>query len=304
MPKQRKVVSLTQALTGQDLQAIIEDLCAIVREWYSDSRHAPRAISAACISAIEQLCRHLIALQLSRDGSTVPQTLTIDIVSMHRAAGMPPAVLVSFAYNFQGVEVIIEVLRGHGIGDPFRGKEWPKRDYGILVEFRHGRIHTSTYKDFNRPAACETAGILAVRPPRQFPDMLIDMRLLHGTPAHGQSARMQGPRRDRPRAAAQGRDGGRAGARARSRRPRLRMSRPDNPDGGRAGARARRACRPRRPAAPSRPPPSFFVRSQAARRAFRFKAIAAHGGRGGQDAEGRGGRARHACPWMPDSGII
>ena len=63
LPKQRKVVSLTQALTGQDLQAIIEDLCAIVREWYSDSRHAPRAISAACISAIEQLCRHLIALR-------------------------------------------------------------------------------------------------------------------------------------------------------------------------------------------------------------------------------------------------
>ena len=70
---------------GQDLQAIIEDLCAIVREWYSDSRHAPRAISAACISAIEQLCRHPIALRPSGDGSTMPQTLTIVVVSLARA---------------------------------------------------------------------------------------------------------------------------------------------------------------------------------------------------------------------------
>ena len=142
--KHRRVVSLTQALTGQDLQAIIEDLCAIVREWYSDSRHAPRAISAACISAIEQLCRHLIALQLSRDDSTVPQTLTIDIVSMHRAAGLPLAVLVSFAYNFQSIAAIVAALRGHGIAGPFRGNEELKRDYGILVEFRHGRTHAST----------------------------------------------------------------------------------------------------------------------------------------------------------------
>ena len=122
-----RVDNATPSLTGQDLQAIIEDLCAIVREWHSDSRHAPRAISAACISAIEQLCRHLIALQLSRDDSTMPQTLTIDVVSLARAAGMPPAVLVSFTYNFQSVAVIIEALRAHGIADPFRGDEGLKR---------------------------------------------------------------------------------------------------------------------------------------------------------------------------------
>ena len=178
--KRRRVVSLTQALTGQDLQAIIEDLCAIVREWYSDSRHAPRAISAACISAIEQLCRHLIALRLSMDDSTMPQTLTIDIVSLHRAADMPPAVLVSFAYNFQSVAVIIEVLRGHGIADPFRGDEGLKRDYGALVAFRHDRIHTSTYKNLDGRAAYETTERLAFRLPRDYPDMVIDMCLLEG----------------------------------------------------------------------------------------------------------------------------
>ena len=183
--KHRRVVSLTQALTGQDLQAIIEDLCAVVREWYSDSRHAPRAISAACISAIEQLCRHLIALQLSRDDSTMPSTLTIDIVSMHRAAGMPPAVLVSFAYNFQSVEVIIEVLRGHGISDPFKGDEKLKRDYGALVGFRHDRIHTSTYENLDGPAAYGTTERLAFILPQDFPDTRIDMRLFQGDTFRG-----------------------------------------------------------------------------------------------------------------------
>ena len=180
MPKQRKVVSLTQALTGQDLQAIIEDLCAVVREWYSDSRHAPRAISAACISAIEQLCRHLVALQLSRDGNTMPLTLTIDVVSLARAAGLPLVVLVSFAYNFQSIAAIVAALRGHGISDPFRGKEWLKRDYGILVEFRHDRIHTSTYEGLDGPAAYETTECLAFILPQDFPDTVIDMRLLQG----------------------------------------------------------------------------------------------------------------------------
>ena len=170
---------------GQDLQAIIEDLCAVVREWYSDSRHAPRAISAACISAIEQLCRHLIALQLSRDDSTMPSTLTIDIVSMHRAAGMPPAVLVSFAYNFQSVEVIIEVLRGHGISDPFKGDEKLKRDYGALVGFRHDRIHTSTYENLDGPAAYGTTERLAFILPQDFPDTRIDMRLFQGDTFRG-----------------------------------------------------------------------------------------------------------------------
>ena len=183
--KRRRATSLTQALTGQDLQAIIEDLCAVVREWYSDSRHAPRAISAACISAIEQLCRHLIALQLSRDDSTMPSTLTIDIVSMHRAAGMPPAVLVSFAYNFQSVEVIIEVLRGHGISDPFRGDEGLKRDYGALVAFRHDRIHTSTYEGLDGPAAYGTTERLAFILPQDFPDTRIDMRLFQGDTFRG-----------------------------------------------------------------------------------------------------------------------
>ncbi len=178
--KHRRVVSLTQALTGQDLQAIIEDLCAIVREWYSDSRHAPRAISAACISAIEQLCRHLIALQLSRDDSTMPRTLTIDIVSLARAAGMPPAVLVSFTYNFQSVEVIIEVLRGHGITDPFKGDEKLKRDYDALAAFRHDRIHTSTYKGLDGRAAYGTTERLAFILPQDFPDTAIDMRLFQG----------------------------------------------------------------------------------------------------------------------------
>ncbi len=151
-----------------------------MREWYSDSRHAPRAISAACISAIEQLCRHLIALQLSRDDSTMPRTLTIDIVSLARAAGMPPAVLVSFTYNFQSVEVIIEVLRGHGITDPFKGDEKLKRDYDALAAFRHDRIHTSTYEGLDGPAAYGTTERLAFILPQDFPDTAIDMRLFQG----------------------------------------------------------------------------------------------------------------------------
>ncbi len=175
-----RAANATPSLTGQDLQAIIEDLCAVVREWYSDSRHAPRAISAACISAIEQLCRHLIALQLSRDDSTMPRTLTIDIVSLARAAGMPPAVLVSFTYNFQSVEVIIEVLRGHGITDPFKGDEKLKRDYDALAAFRHDRIHTSTYKGLDGRAAYGTTERLAFILPQDFPDTAIDMRLFQG----------------------------------------------------------------------------------------------------------------------------
>ena len=87
--KQRRVVSLTLALTGQDLQAIIEDLCAVLRDLVSDARHAPRSVAATLVSVIEQLCRHIIALRLGEDDRTMPQTLTIDIVSIPRAAGMP-----------------------------------------------------------------------------------------------------------------------------------------------------------------------------------------------------------------------
>lgn len=53
----------------------------------------------------------------------MPQTLAIDVVSMPRAAGMPPAVLVSFTYNFQSIKAIVAVLREHGIDDPFEGDE-------------------------------------------------------------------------------------------------------------------------------------------------------------------------------------
>ena len=119
--KRRRVVSLTPSLTGQDPQDIMEDLCGVVREHDSDGRHVPRAVSATEVSAVEQACRHAIVLRLSEDDSTMPQTLTIDVVSLARAAGMPLAVLVSFAYNFQSIAVIVEVLRGHGIGDPFEG---------------------------------------------------------------------------------------------------------------------------------------------------------------------------------------
>ena len=178
--KRRRVVSLTPSPTGQYPQAIVEDLCGIVREYDSDSRHAPRVISATCISTVEQLGRYVIALRPSGDGSTMPQTLTIDVVSLARAAGMPLAVLVSLTYNFQSVAAIIEVLRGHGIGDPFEGDEGLKRDCGALLAFRHDRIHTSTYEDLDRPAAYETTERLAFRIARQFPDMVIDMRLLQG----------------------------------------------------------------------------------------------------------------------------
>ena len=158
----------------------MHDLCAVLRERNSDARHAPRCISTTLISIIEQLCRHLIALRLSEDDSTMPSSLTIDIVSMPHAAGMPPAVLVSFTYNFQSIEVIIAALREHGIDDPFKGDEGLKRDYGVLVEFRHDRVHTSTYGDFDRRAAYETTERLAFRLAMQFPGTRIDMHLLQG----------------------------------------------------------------------------------------------------------------------------
>ena len=158
----------------------MEDLCGIVREHDSDARHAPRVVSATDAAAVEQACRYAIVLRLSEDDSTMPQTLTIDIVSLSRAAGMPLAVLVSFAYNFQSVAAIIEVLRGHGIGDPFDGDGELKRKFGALAAFRHDRIHTSTYKDLDRRAAYETTECITFRTLRQFPDAVIDMRLLQG----------------------------------------------------------------------------------------------------------------------------
>ena len=178
--KQRRVVSLTLSLTGQDLLAIMEDLCAVLRYLDSDARHTPRSVAATLISVIEQLCRHIIALRLGEDDRTMPQTLTIDVASMPRAAGMPLAVLVSLTYNFQSIKAIVAALREHGIDDPFGGDEWLLRDFGVLVGFRHDRVHTSTYVDLDRRAAYDTAERLAFRLPRQFPDMEIDMYLLQG----------------------------------------------------------------------------------------------------------------------------
>ena len=178
--KHRRVVSLTPALTGQDLQAIMEDLCAVLRYLGLDARHVPRSVAATLVSVIEQLCRHVIALRLGEDDSTMPQTLTIDITSMPHAAGMPLAVLVSLTYNFQSTRSIVEALRGHGIDDPFKGDERLLGDFGVLVGFRHDRIHTSTYGDLDRRAAYDTTERLAFRLSRQFPDMEIDMYLLQG----------------------------------------------------------------------------------------------------------------------------
>ena len=178
--KQRRVVSLTLSLTGQDLLAIMEDLCAVLRYLDSDARHTPRSVAATLISVIEQLCRHIIALRLGEDDRTMPQTLTIDVASMPRAAGMPLAVLVSLTYNFQSIKAIVAALREHGIDDPFEGDERLLRDFGVLVGFRHDRVHTSTYVDLDRRAAYDTTERLAFRLPRQFPDMEIDMYLLQG----------------------------------------------------------------------------------------------------------------------------
>ena len=183
--KHRRVVSLTLALTGQDLQAIMEDLCAVLRYLYSDARHVPRSVAATLVSVIEQLCRHIIALKLGEDDSTMPHTLTIDIVSMPHAAGMPLAVLVSLTYNFQSTRAIVEALREHGIDDPFRGDERLLDDFGALVAFRHDRVHTATYGDLDRQAAYDATERLAFRLPRQFPDTEIDMRLLQGDTLRG-----------------------------------------------------------------------------------------------------------------------
>ncbi len=176
----RRVVSLTHALTGQNLQDIMHDLCAVLRERDSDARHAPRSIATTLISVIEQLCRHLIALWLSEDDSTMPSSLTIDIVSMPRTAGMPLAVLVSFTYNFQSIETIVAALREHGMDDPFKGDEQLRCDFGILIRFRHDRVHTSTYGDLDRLAAYGTTERVAFRLAAPFPGTLIDMRLLQG----------------------------------------------------------------------------------------------------------------------------
>ena len=158
----------------------MHDLCAVLRELESDAWHVPRCISTTLISVIKQLCRHLIALRLSEDGSTMPSSLTIDIVSIPHAAGMPLAGFVSFTYSFQSIEVIIAALREHGIDDPFKGDEGLKRDYGILVGFRRDRVHTSTYGDFDRRAAYEATERLAFRLAMQFPGTRIDMHLLQG----------------------------------------------------------------------------------------------------------------------------
>ena len=183
------MVSLTPALTGQDLQAIIEDLCAVLRDLVSDARHIPRSVAATLVSVIEQLCRHIIALRLGEDSRSMPQTLTIDVASMPRAAGMPLAVLVSLTYNFQNVKTIVAALREHGIDDPFRGDERLLDDFGGLVGFRNDRVHTSTYGDLDRQAAYDTTERLAFRLPRQFPDMEIDMRLLQGDTLMGMRLR-------------------------------------------------------------------------------------------------------------------
>ena len=106
--------------------------------------------------------------------------MTIDAASMPHAAGMPLAVLVSLTYNFQSIKAIVAALREHGIDDPFEGDERLLRDFGVLVGFRHDRVHTSTYGDLDRRAAYDTAERLAFRLPRQFPDMEIDMYLLQG----------------------------------------------------------------------------------------------------------------------------
>ena len=188
-----RIVSITPALAGQDLGAILADLFSVERLLDSPKRSDHRVVAVTLVSTTEQFCRLAVADTLGRGMGTMPDYVEIPLASIGPAARLSREALVSFSYNFQNVRTIEKALADHGIRDVFGGYPGLRDAMVALIAARHDLVHTSLPVRFNMRASYDAVVGLAFGIARHLPELEADMRLAEGDIFH----RMRMPGRSR-----------------------------------------------------------------------------------------------------------
>ena len=174
-----RVVSITPALAGQDIDMIIVDLLSVEALFGSHRRHDHRAAAVALVSVVEQFCRLVVAEMLGRDKGTMPERVEVRLADMKRVARLTNEVLVSLTLNFQSVEAVERMLREYGMGDVLE-REGLRAALAALFAARHDLVHTAAPVWLDVRAAYYAVVELVFGIATYVQELEADMRLVEG----------------------------------------------------------------------------------------------------------------------------
>ena len=175
-----RIVSITPALAGQDLGAILADLFSVERLIGSHGRHDRRAAAVALVSAVEQFCRLVVSDMLGRGKGALPAYVEIPLASVGPAAHLSREDLVSFSYNFQNVPTIENMLAEYGMRDVLGDDPQLRGALAALFAARNEFVHTSVPVGFDARAAYDAVVRLVFGIAVHVPELEAEMRLVQG----------------------------------------------------------------------------------------------------------------------------
>lgn len=174
-----RVVSITPALAGQNIDMIMADLLSVEMLFDSHKRNDHRAAAVALVSVVEQFCRLVTAEMLGRGKGAMPERVEVRLADMKRVAHMSNEVLVSLTLNFQSVEAVERMLREYGMGDALKRKGL-RRALAALFAARHDLVHTAAPVWLDVRAAYYAVVELVFGIAKFIPELEADMRLVEG----------------------------------------------------------------------------------------------------------------------------
>ena len=175
-----RIVSITPALAGQDLGAVLADLFSVERLIGSHGRHDRRAAAVALVSAVEQFCRLVVSDMLGRGRGTMPAYVEIPLASVGPAAHLSREDLVSFSYNFQNLPTIENMLAEYGMRDVLGDDPQLRGALAALFAARNDFVHTSVPVGFDARAAYDAVVRLIFGIAAHIPELAAELRLVQG----------------------------------------------------------------------------------------------------------------------------
>ena len=176
----RRIVSITPALAGQDLVAILTDYFAVALLLASNKKYTRRAVAVTLVSALEQYCRMVVAEMLRRGRGSLPAYVEIPLAEADRVSAMAKEVLVSFTHSFQNVDAIKNMLREYGLWDVVKNDPRLLEDLAALFAARNDLVHTSVPVNFDMVAAYDAVFRLFLGIARLVPGLEAEIRLVQG----------------------------------------------------------------------------------------------------------------------------
>ena len=176
----RRVASITPAMAGQDMAAILTDFFSVVLLLALNKKYARRAVAVTLVSALEQYCRMVVAEMLARGRGPLPDYVEIPLADAGRIASLPKEVLASFAHSFQSVEAIRRMLRDFGLWDVVKNDPTLLDDLAALFAARNDFVHTSVPVNFDMQAAYDAVLRLFIGIARLIPGLEAEIRLVQG----------------------------------------------------------------------------------------------------------------------------